>query len=343
MIVFVGIGLKLLTNDRGASPSNIGDSSTSSTQPNTAEVAPSRDISPELIRTASGGNEKAEMELANKYLLLQDYDGAVKWFAAAAEKKNPDALNALGLLSESGQGMPQSWTRGADYFLEATRISGHYEESAFLKFAEAALTAADGRVGNGADECSGARSLYRFLAQRGNMEAEFELAEMDVGIDDNNLLHEPHADVYRSGSCPSSVDIYDRQGVAEMHASVLARLLSLARRDYLPAIDVLSFYYQHESTVDQQERCTEAEKWTAKLNQRAPLWNLYLQEAYMYWNGCSECRACPSNLKKAFTAICKAEQIAYTQPAKDQVAEEKRDFLAQISASELPYYLQGCR
>jgi uncharacterized protein len=74
-----------------------------------------------LSREAESGNVKAQVALAQGYEERQNYDAAIKWYRAAAEKGDPEAQNGLGVMYRLGRGVEKDPAEAVKWYRKAVR------------------------------------------------------------------------------------------------------------------------------------------------------------------------------------------------------------------------------
>ena len=79
-------------------------------------------ISQEILSSANKGNDKAQYELGNIYLLDKNYEEAFKWIEMSANSNNPDALFLLAVMYEQGVGIKKNKRIAKEYYKKASDL-----------------------------------------------------------------------------------------------------------------------------------------------------------------------------------------------------------------------------
>lgn len=132
-------------------------------------------LQPEVIAAAENGDVKAQLRLAESYMLgsqggQQDYQQAYVWLAKAADQGDSGAQYYLGRLSEQGLGVPRDYKQAIAWFRKA---------------ADQGNTQAQFRLGWIYEHGQGvppnykqSAAWYRKCAEQGDSEAQFNLGVM---------------------------------------------------------------------------------------------------------------------------------------------------------------------
>lgn len=90
------------------------------------QVSAARDL---WEQAAEAGDKRAQYELGRLYergkgrIMRRDFASAIKWYNAAAKQAYPEALYALGSMSENGDGMRQDYLQALRYYNLAVRYA----------------------------------------------------------------------------------------------------------------------------------------------------------------------------------------------------------------------------
>lgn len=197
-----------------------------------------------LKRLAESGNSICQMEIAliyecplGRYPIKQSYKKAIYWFEKAAQNGSSRASYHLGMLYFFGDDSKRDYKK-AKYWFEKTVNKHYFQEKTNYVYIESLFFLAQiHRYGLGTNKSSIAMDYYIKLSKLGQVSALYDIATV----------------------------LLDGEIIKKDINGAIRFLIQAAKRDYIPAINLLGILHLHNIEVKSPQKAFEYFDKAAKL------------------------------------------------------------------------------